>query len=187
LLIDADLRDPSQHDNFGPNASPGLAGVLAHGAEADLAVVPTNCANLSLLPAGETPEHPGELLDTQVFIDLLHGFSKEFDYVVVDAPPILPVTDARILGSMCDASILVLRAGVTRRRGATAARDGLLGFGAVVLGIVINSCRRKRGEYSYYGKARKHSSPAPQQDQPLLFTENDESAEQLPAPQTQVN
>ena len=190
LLLDADLRDPSQHYNYDANASLGLAGMLADGVAGEQAIVTTNVPGLYFLPAGDPPHNPGELLDTQGFSDLLESLAKQYDYVVVDAPPILPVADARILGSMCDASILILRAGTTRRRGAREARDGLLGFGANLLGVVINNCSRKRGEYSYYGAIHRHRSARVQHADGLLFADddaNDAPVERAPkVPQSQV-
>ena len=171
LLIDADLRDPSQSHNYDTQGSMGLSGVLVNEADPSKAIVATNMPNLSLLPCGEPPHNPGALLDTQAFADLLQSVSTKYDYVVIDSPPILPVADARILGSMCDATILVIRAGTTRRRGACDARDGLLGFGTNVLGMVINDCRHKRSTYPYYQNIQPRSKAERRQAETFLLTD----------------
>jgi len=82
---------------------------------------------------------------------LLRDLSSQYDQVVVDSPPVAPVTDARILAAACDSTVLVIRADKTSRRVAEHARDALASVGAAVLGVVVNDAPRGRSAGSNYG------------------------------------
>jgi len=85
-----------------------------------------------------------------VFVDLLSEVSKRYDQVLVDSPPVVPVTDARILAASCDVTILVLRADRSTRKLAEHARDALSSVGANLLGVVVNDVPRGKEGYGYY-------------------------------------
>jgi Mrp family chromosome partitioning ATPase len=91
------------------------------------------------------------MLNSEAFTSLLRELASRYDQVVVDSPPVAPVTDARILGAACDATVLVIRAEKTSRRVAEHARDALASVGAVLLGVVVNDAPRSRSEGSSYG------------------------------------
>jgi capsular exopolysaccharide synthesis family protein len=151
LLVDADLREPTQHKIFATGEGVGLSGVVAGRTSAEKAINSTTIKGLDLLACGQIPFNPSETINNQAFADLLVQLGTRYDYLVIDSPPVMPVTDARILGAMCDLTVLVVRAEVTGRRAAADARDGLLGFGANLLGVVVNDGPRKRSRYGYYG------------------------------------
>lgn len=151
LLVDADLREPTQHKIFATGEGVGLSSVVAGRATLEKAITSTAVKGLELLPCGQVPFNPSETINNQGFADMLTQLGTRYDYLVIDSPPVMPVTDARILGAMCDLTLLVLRAEVTNRRAAADARDGLLGFGANVLGVIVNDGPRKRSRYGYYG------------------------------------
>ncbi|MCS7033191.1 MAG: polysaccharide biosynthesis tyrosine autokinase, partial [Phycisphaerae bacterium] len=141
LLIDANLRDPVQHRIFGVSDAVGLVDVLASGELNERAIRRTTIEHLHVMPAGEVPKDPSELLNTQGFSDLLDGLAGKYDIVLIDAPAAVAVDDARIIAAVCDGALLIVRSGKTNRREAVAARDGLLSVGCRVLGAVVNGCR----------------------------------------------
>ena len=149
LLIDADCRRPTQDRIYELPDGPGLADVLAGEADVHAAIVAGVTEKLDVLPCGTIPHNPAELLDSQALLDLLAGLGGEYDQVVIDAPPVVPVTDARILAASCDAAVLVLRADKSTRRMAEHARDALASVGANLLGVVINDVPRGKSGYGY--------------------------------------
>jgi succinoglycan biosynthesis transport protein ExoP len=157
LLLDANLRDPKIHELFSISNDAGLTSVLAGRAGLERCIISTGLGQLDLLPCGPVPFNPAETINNQIFADLLADLSEEYDYVVVDSSAALAVTDARILGAMCDVTLMLVRSGHTARRAATDARDGLLGFGANLLGIVVNEGSRKR--YGTAGLSDSHGNP----------------------------
>jgi capsular exopolysaccharide synthesis family protein len=156
LLIDADMRAPMQDLIFGINGRLGLATFLQGKAEAQDVTRHTGIENLDLLPAGVAARNPSELLNNQKFIDLLESLAEKYDQVVIDSPPLLAVTDARIVAASSDATVLVLRAGKSNRKLSELSVDGLLSVGAKLLGAVVNDIRRRSyqsyGSYGSYGR-----------------------------------
>lgn len=150
LLIDADFRKPRQQVIFQLEGDAGLSAALAERCTTEEAIRPTGIKGLDVLPCGPIPANPTELLHSQRFQDLLKSLSERYDHVVIDSPPVMPVTDARILGARCDVTVLVLRAEKSTRRMAEQARDGLLSVGARILGVVVNDAVHGRGGYGYY-------------------------------------
>jgi capsular exopolysaccharide synthesis family protein len=149
LLIDADCRKPTQHRIFSLGVQPaGLSTVLMGKATFDEAVRPSGVENLDLLPCGPLPPNPSELLNSPAFGQLITSLCERYDQIVVDSPPVVPVTDSRILGAACDAVLLVLRAEKTTRRVAEHARDALVSVGATLVGAVVNDT--PRNQYGYY-------------------------------------
>jgi capsular exopolysaccharide synthesis family protein len=105
---------------------------------------------LDILPCGPIPENPSEILNSQEFGELIDRLALKYDHILFDSPPANLVTDARILGAVCDASILVLRAEKSTRKAAEHARNALLSVGANVLGVIVNDVPRGKG-YEVYG------------------------------------
>src|SRR5439155_25569875 len=110
----------------------------------------TPIAGLSVLPCGPIPANPSEILNSQTFADVLEELSGRYDHVLLDSPPVMPVTDARILAASCDATMLALRAEKSTRKGAIYARDVLHSVGSRILGVVVNDVPRRKGVYGYY-------------------------------------
>ena len=141
LLIDADLRRPRQHALFGTSRTPGVADVLFQPIEAGLlppGLAPSGVDNLDVLPAGAHAPNPSELLGSKAFRDRLAAWSAHYDVVVIDAPPVLAATDAVLLSTQTDATIVVVRAGHTQDFELDRALDGLRSIGAAVIGTVFN-------------------------------------------------
>jgi capsular exopolysaccharide synthesis family protein len=154
LLIDADLRHPSIGKSLNLVNGTGLATFLtgAHGIEAalrDFPPVPT----LWALPAGPTPPNPAQLLASAAMESMLRELRQRFKFVVIDSPPVLPVTDAMILSTLVDGVVFVVESGATVRGAVTRARKILQNVGANVLGVVLNKVdARHNGYYDYYGR-----------------------------------
>jgi succinoglycan biosynthesis transport protein ExoP len=151
LLLDADFRRPVQHRMFELKDESGLTAVLAGQEPLSKAIRRTVVEGLDLLPAGPLPLNPSELLNGDSFASILEELTQKYDHIILDCPPVVAVTDARILGAVCDISILVLRAGKTTRQGAELARSGLLSVDARLLGVVVNDVPRGEDQYGYYG------------------------------------
>jgi protein-tyrosine kinase len=106
-----------------------------------------------LLPSGPIPPNPTEILNSEAFAALLQAASEQFDHVIVDSPPLLPVADARILASKCSATVLVVSIGKTTRGNGIGAASALAQSNATVLGVAINNTSKAKG-YGYSGGAR---------------------------------
>jgi len=160
LVLDGDYRRPNQHRIFELQNAIGSTNVLAGTATLDQVIQHTSIKGVDLLPCGPAPSHPAELLNSQAFADLLQELGKRYDHVVVDSPPVMPVTDSRILGAVCDATIFVVRAEKSTRKVSVFARDVLQSVGTNILGVMINGLSRGRGyydagyyQYGYGGKS----------------------------------
>ena len=153
LIIDADLRRPGIAESLDLADGEGLAGFLtgAHGIEVALrqfSRVPT----LWVLPAGPKPPNPAQLLSSSAMETLLRELRQRFKFLVIDSPPVLPVTDAMILSTFVDGVAFVVESGVTARGAVARARKVLENAGARILGLVLNKVDvRHNGYYGYYG------------------------------------
>lgn len=162
LLLDADLRMPSQHTIFHVANQTGLTALLTGEATLEQAVRPTAVDGLELLTAGPKPHNPAEILNSSMFTELLEVLSDRYDQVIIDSPPVMGVADARIIAASCDMTVLVLRAEKSTRRLSELSRDGLSSVGAHLLGIVINDVSPQNGQsYGYYGYGRKPGGKKP--------------------------
>ena len=159
LLIDGDLRKPRLHEIFGVSNERGLSDLLGEGNPLNgggVHVTETRYAQLFLLPAGSGEGSFSNLLHSARMPELLKRMRKEFDMVVIDTPPMLHIPDARVLGRMADAVVLVVRSGETTRDMALAATQRLSEDGTRLLGTVLNSWdpRKAGGGYGYRYYAR---------------------------------
>jgi len=151
LVLDADFRKPTQHIIFRLNPrerclSDVFAGTLALGA----AVQPTGIETLHVLTCGYQIANPAEVLHSQQFAHLLTCLAEVYDRIVIDAPPVTVVTDAQILGALCDVTVLVLKADKSVRKVAQHAIDALQSVGAHLLGVVVNEVYKRGNRYGYY-------------------------------------
>ncbi|MEO1837226.1 MAG: polysaccharide biosynthesis tyrosine autokinase [Akkermansiaceae bacterium] len=156
LLIDFDLRKPSVHKMFGVTKDdrPGLAELLVGTAQSSEVVrTETGQANLSLILVGSIPPNPGELLESSRLDEWLKKFREEYDHIVLDTAPLLPVPDTRILAPLADNRCLIVRAESTPRGAVNRAVSTLKSSGVYPEGIVFNGYVEKRfligANYSY--------------------------------------
>jgi succinoglycan biosynthesis transport protein ExoP len=177
LVIDADLRRPTQHEIFGVEDAVGLSTVLAEEKDASTAIQKSAVAHLDILPCGPIPENPAEILNSPHFTEMLEELSEKYDHVIIDSPPVVGVTDARIIAASCDATILVLKAESTNRKVAELTRDGLLSVGGHLLGVVLNGTA-STGAASYGGyKSRTADDAVPMADRAELDDGDEEDDE----------
>jgi polysaccharide biosynthesis transport protein len=141
LMIDADMRKPRLHAVFEVSNRLGLVNVLAEGTPVDEVVATTSIPNVWVIPAGPIPPNPSELLGSSRMKELLRRAEERFDFVVVDTPPALVVTDATVVGALVNGVVLCLRAGRVTRDDARACRDRLVRADVKVLGVVLNGRR----------------------------------------------
>jgi capsular exopolysaccharide synthesis family protein len=151
VLIDADLRRPRVHTVFESPQTPGLSTVLTGGADLEQVCHATATPNLSLLPAGHTDGNPADLLGSPRFRQCLRRLSEQFDWVIVDSPPVLAVTDASLIAHLATSVLFVVGADRTSRHAAQAALDQLEGASAPFLGGVLNAVDLDRHPY-YFAK-----------------------------------
>jgi succinoglycan biosynthesis transport protein ExoP len=150
LILDADFRKPMQHKIFEvDHEDSGLSSILAGTTTLEETICPTEIKGLELLACGPQVPNPSEMLNSESFNKLLEILSNKYDRVIIDSPPVMPVTDSQILAAICDITLLVLRAEKSTRKMSQQARDGLLSVGAHILGAVINDVPKK-GRYGYY-------------------------------------
>jgi tyrosine-protein kinase Etk/Wzc len=162
LLIDGDLRRPLLHRAFQLIDEPGLTDVLIGNVSIREALRPEVAKNLDVLPSGARPPNPSELLGSDAMRRLLTDARRDYDYVVLDTPPALPVTDASIVGASVDATVLVMRSGETEETAAQRTVSQLERVHARLAGVVLNGVSRRHDRYySYYSDAssRRERSP----------------------------
>ena len=158
LIIDADLRRPRQHKIFDVPNEAGLSTLLkSHDSEPEAwagLVQETKVPGLSVFPSGPATQAAANLLYSPRLTELLARVKKEYDMVLIDTPPMLQMTDARVLGRMTDAVIMVARAEQTTRDALIAATKRLSEDRIRVLGTILNDWNPKRSMGGYYGYYR---------------------------------
>jgi capsular exopolysaccharide synthesis family protein len=148
LLVDADLRKPRLHEVLKVSNRFGLVSYLTGGSDFDSLVCRTQVPQLSVIPSGPTPPNPSELLSSDRMRDLVAAARSRFDFVVIDTPPLLPVTDATLVGDLVDGVTLCMRAGKLTRDEARSCMNRLRMAGIKVLGVVLNRHLASQGGYS---------------------------------------
>jgi capsular exopolysaccharide synthesis family protein len=149
ILVDADCRRPRQHKVFALKVRVGLADVLAGEAELQDAVQPTSIPGLDLLPAGPIRNHPAELLTSPRFQELLTTLRSQYDFVLVDTPPLLAVTDPCVVAARVDGLFLVIKLSRDARPKGERAREILTSLGVKVFGVIVNGVSRQGGAGLY--------------------------------------
>lgn len=149
IVVEADLRNPSVADYLGLEGAVGLTDVLAGGARLDDVLQQWGDLPMQVLASGELPPNPSELLSSAQMADLLAQLRARADFVLIDTPPVIPVTDAAVLARECDGAILVVRHGHTDRDLVRRAMESLNNVGTRVLGTVLTMAPTK-GRHGYY-------------------------------------
>jgi capsular exopolysaccharide synthesis family protein len=172
-LVDCDLRRPRLHRIFGKPNETGLTTVLLDPEVLDSAITSGEVPGLHLLTSGPIPPNPAELLHSEAFGRVLQELEKRFDRVIFDSPPLIPVTDAAVLSTRVDATVLVVKPFLTRKEVARHAVRSLRDVGGRILGTVLNDLDLSSRDSSYYYQyhsryyhAYRQDSPAPPDDAP---------------------
>ncbi|MEO7166655.1 MAG: polysaccharide biosynthesis tyrosine autokinase, partial [Chthoniobacterales bacterium] len=150
LIVDADLRRPVQHTFFGLEKKVGLTNYLTSDMPMDEVIFPTKVANLSLLPSGMTPSDAVGVLNSQRMSDLIADLKTRYDIIFFDSPPMLGVSDASVIASEVDQSIIVVQHRRFPRALLTRVKQAILGVGGTVLGVVLNNVDLKHDQNYYY-------------------------------------
>ncbi len=162
LLIDADMRRPALEKELRLDVGrwEGLSTVLKTG-KSDSVIVPSPIhKNLSFLPAGPQPQYPADLLASPQMMTSLEKWRSEFDFVIVDTPPILLVTDTVVLSPAVDGVVIVARQGITGREALSRTSNLITAGGGNVLGVLLNAIDKSSdGYYGYYGHQAYYATP----------------------------
>ena len=151
LLVDADLRRPRVHQIFDIPDSPGLTNILSGGMVYKETVKKVKeVEGLEVITSGPLPPNPSELLGSNTMKELIKDLKRDYDRVIFDSPPIIAVTDASVLASELDGTLLVLKAGGIERKATQRTREILKNAKVRVLGSVLNSVNMSDGNYNGY-------------------------------------
>ncbi|OVE67776.1 capsular biosynthesis protein [Clostridium diolis] len=149
IIVDCDLRKPSVHKNFKLSNLSGLSEVLIGKEDLDKVIQNRN-ENLDILTSGKIPPNPSEMLSSTAMTNLIQKLGEKYDIVILDSAPLQAVTDAQILSTKADGTILVVRAQRTSRESVIDAKNLLTKVGANILGTVLHAVENTRGKYYYY-------------------------------------
>jgi len=156
ILVDCDLRRPSQHEIFKVGNGVGLTSmVVDEEAFKNPPLQETPVPNLKLLPSGPLPPNPSELLGSRRMEEIIASLREKADLVLFDAPPIIAVTDAAVLASKVDGVLLVINAGTTKRDHAQRAKALLEKVNARLVGAVLNNVRMDISLHRYYAEQKE--------------------------------
>ncbi len=140
IVVDADLRQPKQHEIWGTDNRRGLTNMMVDdSAISDPPLCATSIDNLQIVPTGELPPNPADLLSGKRMDEIIRALKARADYVLFDSPPVLAATDAALLGIKLDAALLVVRAGDTRRDHTAQARQALERVHVRIVGAVLTN------------------------------------------------
>lgn len=155
VLVDNDLRKPRLHSALGLDSTHGVTSVLTGASSLDAALQPVGVEGLVALASGPVPMNPTELMMSPRYDELLSELRERFDVIILDTPPVLPVTDSVLLSQKVDGLVLVVRGGRTKKSALRATRDQLDAVSAPIAGVVLNDVdvtSRKKGYYYMYGQ-----------------------------------
>jgi succinoglycan biosynthesis transport protein ExoP len=150
LVVDCDMRKPRIHKLLQLQKSEGLSTLLASGGDPDKFISQTPVPHLSVLPCGFVPPNPSELISSESMKELLRSLAGRFDYVIIDSPPMISVSDPIILSTLVDGVIFVVKSGQSKGELVRRACQDLSAVGARVLGVTLNNLNIRKDGYEYY-------------------------------------
>ncbi|MCX7884257.1 MAG: CpsD/CapB family tyrosine-protein kinase [Caloramator sp.] len=157
LLLDCDLRRPSIHKKYNISNEAGISDILFDGRDMSTVIYKIT-DNLYILTSGTLPPNPAEMLSSNKMREFIDSLRKIFDYIIIDTPPVISVTDAQILSTMADGVILIVSSGEADRQAVAKAKELLLNVKAKILGVVLNKLdidQSKGYRYYYYYEEKK--------------------------------
>ena len=158
LLVDSDFRRPTLNATFSIADPKGLTNFLTEkDMPANAVIYKTTVDNLSVMPSGPVPPNPSELIGSRKMAGLIKVLEDNFDLVIYDAPPLLSVTDAQLIATRVDGTVLVVREGKTEKEALRQAVGLLNHVNAKIIGTIFNDVKGSSGSgyYGYYGKEDK--------------------------------
>jgi tyrosine-protein kinase Etk/Wzc len=150
LLLDADLRKPRLHNIFNQKRFPGFTDYFFGQATYEDIIRPTEVNNLDYITAGTIPPNPSEILGSDQMEGFLKKLKKEYDYIIIDSPPVIAVTDSEIISSIVDGTILVVSANNTEMELMEKAISLLNQEHSTFIGVILNNFSYRSGYGSYY-------------------------------------
>ncbi len=150
LLIDCDLRRPRLHRIFEQDNRLGVSSLILDPSSLEEAIHETCVPGLSVLTSGPIPPNPAELLNSGSFAELLRQLAERFDRVIIDSPPLIPVTDAAVLSTLVSATVLVVKPFTSRKDLSRLATRSVRDVGGRILGVVLNDVDFSRNDSAYY-------------------------------------
>lgn len=151
LMIDCDMRKGYTHELLGTSNDSGLSDVLVGKADIAACAKPTSIPNFDLVPRGQIPPNPSELLMSERFSELMKWASAHYDLILIDTPPILAVTDAAIVGRHAGTTLMVARYAVNTLKEVETSLSRFEQNGIEVKGVILNSIFRRAAGYQDYG------------------------------------
>ena len=149
LLIDCDMRKPSLHKRFRISNNYGLSDLLIHKKTMEDVAVQYN-QNLAIISAGKVPPNPSEMLGSKAMTTFLEEMKNHFDYIIMDIPPIGAVTDSQVLSTKVDGTILVVKAGQTKKDVVMNSVNAIKKVNGNLIGTVLNGVEQSKNKYYYY-------------------------------------
>lgn len=150
IIIDCDLRKPRIHKFFGISNHAGITDILLKGDAYEDYLHKSFHKNISVIPSGNIPTNPSELLNSTAMRKFIDRLKENYDYIFIDTPPVVPVTDAVIMSTYIDRVILVCASGSLEIDMAKKAKESLDRVGANILGVVLNKIPVNASKYQYY-------------------------------------
>ncbi|GAA0351015.1 polysaccharide biosynthesis tyrosine autokinase [Actinoallomurus spadix] len=159
VIVDADLRRPTVASSLGLVEEAGLTSVLSGQASvADVIQRAERGSTIKVLTSGPVPPNPSELLGTKRMQSLIQELRADADYVIIDSPPLIPVTDAAVIAPSSDGVVLVVRSGRTKREELRTAAKSVDAVNGSTLGVIVNMTKPKHDRYRYYGGYRRNEN-----------------------------
>jgi capsular exopolysaccharide synthesis family protein len=150
VVVDCDMRKPRVHKLLQLPKGEGLSTLLTSGGDLEKFINRTPIPYLSVLPCGFVPPNPSELMSSENMKDILRSLAKQFDYVIIDSPPLVNVSDPLILSTLVDGVILVIKSGQSKSEFVNRACQDLYSVGARVLGVTLNNLNIRKDGSDYY-------------------------------------
>lgn len=156
LVIDCDLRKPSLHKIFKLSNLKGLSDIIVGNSDLEKAMYNYK-DNFDILTSGKIPPNPSEILASNAMTALLEKLKTKYDIIIIDSAPLQAVTDAQIISNKVDGTLLVIRAGVTKREAILQAKELLNQVNAKILGVVLNGVENNSEKHYYYYGSKEES------------------------------
>lgn len=151
VIMDCDFRKPTIHKQFSVSNSMGLTNILLQDRKIEESIITTDVPNLYILTSGPILSNPSELLESKNMKDILNEVTRNFDIVLIDTPPILPIADAQIMSALSQGTIIVSSYGKTEKNELVNAKENIEKVGGKILGVVINKIPQKyNNNYGHY-------------------------------------
>jgi capsular exopolysaccharide synthesis family protein len=180
LLVDADMRKGSCHNRLGLTNHRGLSNVLTGGLSLEEGIQGTLVSGLSLFSRGVPPPNPAELLGSRKMKDILIELRQRFDFILIDSPPVVAISDAAILSVIADGVLLVFNGHTTSTASAQKAVERLDMVRARFLGVILNGVNLDNPDYSYYRTYSQYYQPS-HENEDLNKPSAEDSAEDVTA------